>query len=150
MKKRSPWANDNITRGFAKGTRFEILKDSFLYRYYDEYSLVPESYTSFSIEDFQMNPDLGSNPDSTAKYEKVIPKGAIIRFTKIRFKNDYLIGDFGVPLAVFEDESIFDEEVAIPRMFSSFGFEFDGENLKPLENKKIVQLQINIPNQLPG
>lgn len=129
-----PWNDKNSSFGFSKGTVFELVSDAFLYRYLDEYSLMPEDSFDFTIREFNAAPAIGHVDQKDKIYViKVIPAGTKIKFTSIRWQNDWNTGGDYLQYAIFSDSSIFSGEVSFGRMLCGpYGVTPTDEYLKKL------------------
>ena len=113
-----PWNEKSVSHGVDKGTRFEVLDDSFLYCYLgDQFSLLPPDHFKFTPEEFRADPSIGViDRDQKIGVTGVIPSGSEIEFIRIARKSDWNTGSYFVQYARFVDDTIFDKEVSIGNM----------------------------------
>jgi len=83
-----------VAHGLKKGQSLVLVKDAYLYCYLGkDYSIIPTTGYSFSVQEFQRNPELGII-DKQAKIfvDRVIPKGTMVQLTDIRWTSDWNTG----------------------------------------------------------
>ena len=132
----NPWADKSLSHGVDRGTKFEVLHDSFLYCYLgDQLSLVPPDDFGFSPEEFAADPSLGIiDREHNIYVAKVIPAGSQIRFERIVRKSDWNTGGYYVQYARFLDPKIFDKEISIGRMLDGdYSVDSSSEHLRRIE-----------------